>query len=133
MATNSPYRTSDDLITKVLSKLGVLSTGQAIDPEDYSRVQDSLDSIVRKLAALEIVYVPDVENIPGAWFLDLASIVAGETCTDFGVTDSDYVKLVNSGLGGVGGTEIGAGMAALSLKAMNRGRPTYEPLRTESF
>lgn len=133
MSATSPYRTSQDLITEVLANLGVLAAGQAIDPEDFSYVNEKLDSIFRKLAALEICYVPDPNNIPGAWFSDLADIVAGSCCTKFGVTNDDYVKLVNNGLGGAGNVPIGAGTAAQSLKIMLRGRPTYEVLRTESF
>lgn len=131
--TTNPFRTSTDLITEVLARLGVLSPGQSIDPEDLSYVNSSLDSIFRKLAGLEICSVSDPSNIPGEWFFDLADIVAGEVCTKFGAGDNDFVKLVNKGLGGAGNVPVGGGTAAMSLKIMNRGRPTYEPLRTESF
>jgi hypothetical protein len=89
--------------------------------------------LLRKLAALEICYVPDEDNIQPEWFSDLADILAGESAVKFGVTNDDYVKLVNRGLGGAGGVPIGAGTAAMSLKIMQRGKPTYEILRTESF
>lgn len=98
MALTGPYRTSTDLVTEALANLGVLAAGQATDPEDFSYVEEKLDSIFRKIAALEIVYVPDPQNIPSAWFSDLADIVAGECCTKFGVTPDDYVKLINKGL-----------------------------------
>jgi hypothetical protein len=127
------YRTSTDLITEALANLGVLAAGQPIDPEDFSYVQEKLDAIVRKLAGLEIVYVADVNNIPGAWFSDLADIVAGECATKFGSGSDQYVLLVNKGLGGAGNVPVGAGAAAQSLKQMNRGRPTYETLRTHYF
>lgn len=133
MMSTSPYRTSRDLVNEALANLGVLAAGQPVDPEDYAYVNEKLDSILRKLAALEIVYVPDADNIPGAFFSDLADIVAGECATKFGSTPDDYVKLVNRGLGGAGGVPVGAGTAAQSLKIMNRGRPTGEVLRTESF
>jgi hypothetical protein len=127
------YRTSIDLVTEALANLGVLSSGQATDPEDFSYVAEKLDSILRKLAALEIVYVADPNFIPGAWFSDLADIVAGETCTKFGVTPDDYVMLVNRGLGGAQGVDVGFGAAAKSLRQMNRSRPTGETLVTEYF
>lgn len=133
MAMTGPTRTNSDLVTEVLANLGVLSAGQPIDPEDFSYVDEKLDSIFRMLAALEICYVPDPDNIPGEWFSPLADIVAGQCCTKFGVTNDDYVKLVNLGLGGAGGVKIGAGTAAQALKIINRGRPTYEVLKTESF
>jgi len=127
------FKTSADLIAQTLRNLGVLAPGQDIDVEDTSVVQALLDPVVRKLAALEIVAVTDVDNIPGEWFADLADILAGECATSFGSTPDDFVKLVNKGLGGAGGIPVGAGTAAMSLKIMTRNRPTYETLRTYSF
>src|ERR1700748_1242244 len=114
MATNSPYRTSNDLVTEALANLGVLSAGQPIDVEDFNYVQEKLDSIFRKLAALEICYVPDANNIPGAWFSDLADIVSGEGGAKFGANPDNYIVLVNRGLGGASGVAVGAGTAAQS-------------------
>ena len=133
MAPNSPYRTSSDLVLQVLSDTGVLAVGQGVDPEDFATVNNNLDSIFRKLAGLEIVFVADPNNIPGAWFKDLASIVAGECASDLGIIDPEYTTFVNKGLGGAGPVDIGAGAAAKSLKIMTRGRPTYEPLRIMNF
>jgi hypothetical protein len=133
MAINSPFRSSADLVTEALANLGVLSTGEAIAPEDFAWVNEKLDPIFRKLAGLEVVYVSDPANIPGAWFSDLADIVAGECATKFGITGEEYVTLVNKGLGGAVGVEIGAGTAAKSLKIMGRGKPTYEIQRIQNF
>ena len=100
MASTSPYRTQTDLITEALANLGVLSAGQPPDIDDFNFVLEKLDSIRRKLAALEIVNVPDINNIPGAWFSDLADIVAGRKCATlrFGSTPDFYITLVNRGL-----------------------------------
>ncbi len=133
MATNSPYRTSSDLVLQVLDDLRVVTVGEPVDPEDFNKVNVQLDSIFRKLAGLEIVFVADPNNIPGAWFFDLAKIVAGEICGGFGFVGQEFIDKVNEGLGGQGGTEIGAGAAAKSLKIMGRGRPTYEPLRFVNY
>jgi hypothetical protein len=133
MAINSPFRSSADLVTEALASLGVLAAGQPIDPEDFNWVNEKLDSIFRKLCGLEVVYVADADNIPGAWFADLADIVAGECASKFGLVGQEFIDKVNKGLGGAAGVEIGAGAAAKSLKIMNRGRPTYEPLRIMNF
>lgn len=127
------YRTMQDLITETLANLGVLSAGQPIDPEDYNYVSEKLDSIFRKLAGLEIVFVADENNIPGIWFSDLADVVAGECATKFGLSGDDYVRIINKGLGGVNGIDVGQGAAAKSLRAIMRGRPTGETLRAEFF
>jgi hypothetical protein len=121
------YRSSADLITEALANLGVLGAGQPVDPEDLSYVQEKLDAIMRKLAALEIVSVADINTIPGAWFSDLADIVAGECANKFGATSEDVAKLTQKGLG----HPPGSGAAALSLKQMMRGRPTGEILTVD--
>jgi hypothetical protein len=127
------WRTSADLINETLARLGVQSTGQPTDPEDFNYVLGLLDSLMRKLNALEIVSIPDVNNIPGIYFNDLADIVAGEACTKFGSTPDDVIKLKMSGLGGIGQTPVGGGAAAMSLKQMNRGRYTGETLQVQYF
>lgn len=132
-AINSPYRTSTDLVLQVLDDLNVTSVGEPVDPEDFNKVNNNLDSIYRKLGGLEIVYVADPNNIPGAWFSDLATIVAGECASSFGVMGQEFTDKVNKGLGGQGGVPIGAGTAAQSLKIMTRGRPTFETQRIMNF
>lgn len=127
MATSGRYRTSSDLITEALANLGVLAPGQSTDPEDTAYVSEKLDPIFRMLAALEICYVADANNIPGEWFAPLADIVAGECATKFGLSADDYAKLKQAGLG----AEPGTGAAAKALKEMLRGRATYEPLRVQ--
>ena len=122
---SQPFRTSSDLVLETLANLGVLAAGQTVAPEDFAYIETRLDSIFRKLGALEIVYVADPNNIPGEFFLDLASIVAGECAQKFGA-GPEFVQL---GLG----VPPGAGAAAQSLKIMTRGRPTGEALRVECF
>lgn len=133
MAINSPFRTSADLVLDVLKNLRVYSVGNPVDPEDFAFVNEKLDQTVRKLAMLEIVYVADANNIPGAWFSDLSDILAGECASRFGFGGQDLMDLVNKGLGGSGNVDIGAGTAAKSLKIGGRGKPTYEILRMQNF
>jgi hypothetical protein len=129
LATGGRFRNQGDLITEALANLGVLSPGQAIDVEDYNYVQEKLDSIFRNIAALEICVVADANNIPGEWFSDLADIVAGQCATKFGSDPETFQRLTTKGLGKPPGT----GDAALSLKAMTRGRATFERVRAEYF
>lgn len=128
-AINAPYRNSTDLITEALSVLGVTSAGNGIDVEDFNWANERLDSIFRTLAGLEICFVADPNNIPGAWFGPLSDIVAGECASKFGLVGQELMDKVNRGLGGAGQVPIGAGTAAMAMKILTRGRPTYEPLR----
>lgn len=130
------YRTVNDLIAEALANLGVLSSGQPVDPEDYNYVFTAYDAILRKCAGLEVVYLSsfDTTSVPGAWFMDLAKIIAGEVCSKFGYTGQDRIDKINEGLGGATpDVPVGSGTGALSLKAMTRLKPTLEPLRADYF
>jgi hypothetical protein len=128
------FRNVTDLVTETLAKLGVLSPGQNIDPEDASYVTDIVDSTFRMLAQLQIIAVPDANNIPSEWFLPLSDIIAGESCSKFGAAPDDWKMLKGAGLGGYPSeVPIGAGTACLTLKQMVRLRPTYEQARAYYF
>jgi hypothetical protein len=123
------YRTQSDLVVEALSSLGVVAVGQAPNVEDVAYVADSVDGVLRMLAALDICYIADPDNIPGAMFEPLANILAGEVVNKFGLSSDDFAKAMTRGLGHPPGT----GDGAMALKQMNRGRPTYEPLRAFYF
>lgn len=109
------FRTSTDLVLKVLDNLGVLPAGQVPGPEDTADIKAALPSVIEKLAGEEIVFIADIENIPGAWFLPLASVVAYELMEEFGVTGDDAQILMGKNQ-----------TARTALQSMNRGRPTYQ-------
>lgn len=123
------YRTQTDLVNEALANLGVLASGQVPDVEDVQYVTEKLDAIFRMLAGLDICYIPDPNNIPGALFSPLADIVAGDCATKFGSSPDDFAKLTQKGLG----VPPGSGAAAMALKQITRGRPTFEPLRACYF
>ena len=123
------YRTQTDLVLESLAKLGVLASGQVPDVEDVQYVTEMLDGLYRQLAGLDICYIPDPNNIPGAFFLLLADIVAGECATKFGSSPDDFAMRTQKGLG----VPPGSGAAAMALKQITRGRPTFEPLRVCYF
>lgn len=116
------FRTQTDLINEALANLGVLAAGQAPDVEDVQYVAVKLDSIYRMLAGLDIAYIADPQNIPGAIFAPLADIVASECAMKFGSSPDDFAKLTQKGLG----VPPGSGAGAMAIKAITRGRPTYE-------
>jgi hypothetical protein len=133
MPADSPFRTRQELVLEALKCLGIVSTGQPVDPEDYSAVNEKLVPTLRLCAALEIVYVPDPDSIPAVYFSPLADILAGECATKSGVSAEDFMTLTNKGLGGAGQIELGQGIAAKALRAIGRGRPTHEVLISEFF
>ena len=126
------FRTLNDLISEVLADLGVLSSGQPVDPEDYNYVFSAYDAILRKLDGLEIIHLSsyDTSGIPGPFFKDLSKIIAGEVASKFGYTGQDLMEKMDQGLGG-GQLDMGMGIAAKSLKLMTRLKPTLEPLKVD--
>lgn len=132
-----PFYTRQDLITEALAKIGALSPGQPIDPEDSNYVNNSVPAILSLLNGLEIVDIPDIDSIPDIYFISLAAIVAGECATKFGVTAEDYVVLKNAGLGGAGmgpnKVEVGDGEAAKALRQIRRLRPTGQTVKTHYY
>lgn len=123
------YRTQTDLITQALKNLGVLAAGNAADPEDFNYVLENVDPMIRMLASLDICYIGDSNNISGELFLPLAAVLADLCASKFGAPPDDQAALNAKGLG----TPPGTGSGALMLRQINRGRPTYETLRTQSF
>lgn len=113
-------RTRTDLVLEVLDSLGVLAAGQTAGPEETSKVNDKLPSLIAEFAAREIVFVPDLEQIPLPWFSSVAAMVSYECRDSFGVTGDDAEKLRQKN-----------DEAILKFRTMLRGRPTYQTLRNE--
>ena len=130
----SQYLNSTQLINEVLSRIGVLSEGQATDPGDFSYVQQMVDPTLAMLNSLEVVPVADENNIPQEWYESLANILAGSCAAHFNSTMEDHVRLVSIGLGGPPSqVPFLAGTAVLALKQQQRLRATYEMARAIYF
>lgn len=117
-----PARSQADLVQKVLEKLFVVPEGQAAETDDTSRVTANVQSAIDALGGREEIYVPDVNNIPPALFLDLAKVIAYELKDEFGLSGEMLQKCSTANTEGL-----------RNLRIMSRGRPTYEPLKTLSY
>lgn len=115
-------RTQADLVTKILEKLFVVPEGQAPEVEDTARVELNLQSVLDSLRGREIVFVPDPNNIPSEWFMDLAKVCAYELKDEFGLSGEMLAKCEKANAEGI-----------RNLKIMTRGRPTFEPVKTLSY
>lgn len=116
------YSTASDLAVQVLYKARVLPDGQTPQVEDTASVTTAIPLVLETLAAREIIYVPDTSNIPDAWIMPLAWIIANEMRSNFGITGEEANELSNSAI-----------RAEAQLKSMLRGRPTGEAQRTLYF
>lgn len=111
-------KTRADLVLEVLGNLGVLAAGQTAATEDTDRVDDKLPSLIAEFAGREIVYVPNLEQIPLPWFTALAAMVAYECRDAFGVTGEDAQMLQQKNDDSI-----------VKFRIMLRGRPTYQTLQ----
>lgn len=116
------FRTQADLLQEVLENLGVLAAGQTPEQEDLSRVSEKLPSIVALLGATEVVYIPDIENIPDEFFIPLADCVTYSCKQKFGIV-GDAASAIDQAYQ----------IALMQFRVMNRGKPTYETLRSDPF
>lgn len=116
------FRTTADLLQEVLENLGVLAAGQTPEQEDLSRVSEKLPSIVATLGASEIVDIPDLNNIPDEWFIPLSNCVAYFCKAKFGITGDAATQVDND-----------YQVALLMFRVMNRGKPTYETMKSDPF
>lgn len=116
------YRTQADLLQEVLENLGVLAAGQTPEQEDLARVSEKLPSIIALLSATEIVYIPDINNIPQEYFIPLSNCVAYSCKQKFGIVGDAAAAIDND-----------YQLALLMFRVMNRGRPTGEVMKSDPF
>lgn len=69
-------KTRDDLVNAAASILGVRSTGMPLSIEDYDSIDAYVDGLFSSLAAQNICFVPDEDDIPVELFDTLARLLA---------------------------------------------------------
>lgn len=114
------YQTKTDVETKALGVLGVTTAGQPPEQDDLLRIDGYYSPVLATLAAQEVVYVGDPDNVPDAWVLQIAICLANAAKIEFGIASDESAEL-----------EVKEAKARTELKAMTRGRPTYQPFRMD--
>ena len=110
-------KTKDELIARALVKLLVIGAGQSPDAEDAACVDDAVDGVLADLAARGVADVVDADDIPIAWFENIAEILAQSVANDFGAQRDD--------------TRIA--LAEMALRRKNASSATSEAQRVEYF
>jgi hypothetical protein len=87
------YKTRDDLKERAAKNLAIIEPGEALSTEDAETFDSLIDPLVAQLAADEIVYIADTEEIELEYFLPLASLLANMAGPDFGTAINDAAKL----------------------------------------
>lgn len=116
MATTTT-KTRADLVNQALANLGVLAAGQTADTEDYDSVDSHVDQMFASLEARDIASIDDENEIPAEWFPSLSTLLADDAAAEFGGQSNPGMVL----------------QAENTLRNINRGKPTYRPLRVDYF
>lgn len=93
--------TQDDLIDRVLVRLGEVGFGQSAEPEARSRVLGLVGGVLDELSLDGVYDLPDRSQIPGAAFDPLVAIVAARAAPDFGAASDDVTLLAAQAQGAV--------------------------------
>ena len=103
-------RTRLELVNEALGVLLNLPAGAAFSDEDIATVGGYVDPMLAELAADEVVYVADSDEIPAEWFLCLQGILASRAGPRYG-----------SGRDLAGEERLKA-----DLRRLSSSKPTYE-------
>ena len=106
-------RTRAELIQAALEEIKVLAAGQSPSAEDSDKVERALEPLLAELAAREIVYVPDSNEVPIAVFGPLSRRLGAEIAGSFGATGPSIED------------------EEWRLMRITASRPTYEPLEDQ--
>jgi hypothetical protein len=86
------FKTRNQLKERAAKDLGVLLPGEALSTEDDETLDGLVDPLMAQLAADDIVYISDPEEIALEYFLPLASLLANMAGPDFGSPVNDDAK-----------------------------------------
>jgi hypothetical protein len=87
------FKTRDQLIYRALKNLGQIEPGEAPAAEDYAAVDDLVDPLIATLAANDIYYVANPDEIDNEVYLPLARLLANVAGPDFGSAINEDAKL----------------------------------------
>ncbi|MCX7319249.1 MAG: hypothetical protein NT113_07050 [Hyphomicrobiales bacterium] len=111
------FKTRQELIYRALKNIGIIEAGEAPSSEDYATVDDLLDPLVAQLAADDIFYVHDTDEIQPEVYLPLSRILGNICGPDFGSPINEEAKLSDE----------------LVLRRLNASRPTFEAMKVDYF
>ncbi len=110
-------KTRAQLIERAGASIGVKEPGEALSTEDYNTLDNLVDPLIAQLAADQIYYVDDADEIPVAIFIPLANLLGNMAGPDFGSPVNDDAKARDE----------------RTLQRLASTRPTYVPLKQQPF
>lgn len=110
-------KTRDQLIYRALKNLGQVEPGEAAAAEDYAAVDDLVDPLIAQLAADNIYYISDPDEVENEVYLPLARLLANAAGPDFGSAMNEEAKQIDEAL----------------LKKMAATKPLYSVAKGQFF
>jgi hypothetical protein len=110
-------KTRTQLIHRALAAIGALEPGEAPSTEDYNTMDNLVDPLIAQLAADDVVYIDDSEEIPVAYFIPLANLLGNMAGPDFGSPVNDQARARDE----------------MYLRKLVSTRPTYEVQKGNYF
>ncbi|MDP4022954.1 hypothetical protein Q8W71_09995 [Methylobacterium sp. NEAU 140] len=83
----------EDLVQRVLARLGEVGFGQTAEPEARARVSDALDGILDEMELDRVYDFASSSEIPGAAMDPLSAIVASRLADDFALSSEEATLL----------------------------------------
>ncbi len=105
------FKTRTQLKERAAKNLAIIEPGETLSPEDADTFDGLIDPLVAQLAADEVVYIANTEEIELEFFLPLARLLANIAGPDFGSPINEAAKIADEA----------------ELKKITSTRPTYAP------
>lgn len=110
-------KTRVQLVERAATELGKLVSGQNLETEDSTTIDDLVDPLLAQLSSDNVVGIDDDEAIDPVYFLPLARLLANEAGPSFGIPKSQDLKADDEAL----------------LRKLSSARPTFEKLKVDYF
>jgi len=110
-------KTRDQLIHRALKNIGIIEAGESPAAEDYASVDDLVDPLIATLAADEVYYLGDTDEIPLDVYLPLSRLLGNAAGPDFGYPFNEDAKRMDEAI----------------LRRLSSTEPTLETLKVKSY
>jgi hypothetical protein len=110
-------KTRAQLKERAAKNLALIEPGEALSTEDDATLDGLIDPLIAQLAADDIVYIQDSEEIEVELFLPLSRLLANAAGPDFGSPINLEAKAADE----------------RELRRLSAAKPTYENLKVDFF
>lgn len=111
------FKTLAELKAEAFGILTGLDPSQVADAEEVDSIGVYVGPLLAQLAADEIVYITDEDEIPNEYFLPITRLLANVAGPRFGSPMNADAKMMDEA----------------TLRRLTASKPTYEPMKVEYF